>query len=536
MSLTALALLLLGAAPEAPRFQEVSAARGVSFTHENGALGRKLLPETMGAGGCALDYDGDGLFDLYLVNSGPLPGSVAPRAPNRLFRNLGGSFEEVTERAGAAGRGYGQGALCGDLDGDGLPEIYLLNFGENALLSNRGDGTFAEVTARARVGDPAWSSSGALFDADGDGDLDLYAVNYLDMTVATHRDCRRPPDLLVYCHPDVYPAAADTFYENLGDGTFRAATAEAGFRDQGGKGLGAVVTDFDRDGRPDLYVSNDSTPNFLFHNLGGGRFAEIGLEAGVAVNEAGKTEAGMGIDAGDVNGDGFPDLIVTNLSLETNTLYLGGPAGFRDGTRGAGLFAPSYLMLGFGVDLADLDNDGDLDLVVTNGDVLDNIAELHDAVTYAQPGQVFDNDGAGHFRELAAAAVGEFAAPRVGRGSITLDLDNDGGLDLAVNVNHDRARLFRNSGRRGHFLLVALAGRAPNTAAVGARLELAAGGRRHAEEARIGSSYQTSGDPRLHFGLGSEVMAGELAVTWPGGRRQVFRRLPAETIVVLAAP
>ncbi len=524
-----LAIAGLGAplAAAQPRFADLTAELGLDFVHENGASGKRYLPETMGAGGCALDYDGDGWLDLYFVQSGSLT-AAASAGGNRLFRNLGGRrFEDVTVAAGAGGggAGYGQGAVCGDIDGDGAVDIYLTNVGPNVLLRNRGDGTFEDVTARAGVGDPAWSSSATFFDADGDGDLDLYVVDYLAWTVATHRDCRRGT-LLSYCHPDAYPAAPDHFYRNRGDGTFEDATAVAGFAENEGKGLGVVALDADDDGRFDLYVSNDSTPNFLWHNLGGGHFEEVGLFAGVAVNEQGKTEAGMGVDAGDVDGDGHLDLVVTNLSLETNTLYLGGAAGFRDATRAAGLFQPSLAVLGFGVDFLDLDDDGDLDLTVANGDVLDNIAELHEGLAAAQPGQLFANDGQGHFRELAASEVGPFALPRLGRGAITLDVDGDGGLDLAVSYNHDRARLFANRGRRGHWL--ALAGLPPGT-----RAELLAGDRRQLDEVRAGSSYQTSSDPRLHFGLGEAAKADQLDLRWPDGHRRRLHGLAAGAVYVV---
>jgi hypothetical protein len=542
----------------APLFVDVTDAAGIDFRHRSGATGRKYLPETMGAGGCVLDADGDRRLDLYLVQSGPLPAAGGPaaggpRPTNRLYRNLGTvdgrpAFEDVTDGSGAGDRSYGQGAVCGDVDGDGDDDIYLTNFGANVLLRNDGeDGriAFTDVTVEAGVGDPRWSSSAVLFDPDRDGDLDLYVVDYLDFTLESHRDCRHlQAGALLYCHPDVYPPAADVFYRNLGvdaDGRLRFAdaTTAAGLTDRGGKGLGAVAADLDGDGWSDLYVTNDSTPNFLYRNLGDGggkegapRFEEVGLFLGAAYNAQGKTEAGMGVDAGDVHGDGDLDLFVTNLSLETNALYLRGDAGFVHATRDAGLHAPSFKVLGFGTHLADVDADGDLDLVVINGDLHDNVELLNDALRQEQRGQVFLNDTVpngrvGHFTAMPASAVGDPATPRVGRGSILADFDDDGRLDLVVSYNDDRARLYQNRAEPRGWIGFRLEGAGANTRAVGARVTVEAGGRRQLRELRIGSSYQTSSDPRLHFGLGDADRAQKVTIRWPDGRVQTLEDLPA---------
>ncbi len=518
---------------------DATSSAALHFVHDRGATGRKYLPETMGSGGAVLDFDGDGWMDLYFVQSGPLPGdptaspaSAASLGGNgdQLWRNRGdGTFEQVTARAGISNYGYGQGAVAGDVDGDGRTDLYRTAFGANTLLHNRGDGTFEAQPVAAGTEDDRWSSSAVLFDADGDGDLDLYVVNYLDYSLASHQDCRHVDQgFLFYCHPDVYPHAADRFYRNRGDGTFDDATAAAGFPDDGGKGLGAVAADFDGDGLADLYVTNDSTPNFLFHNLGDGRFEEVGLFWGASYNRAGKTEAGMGVDTGDVNGDGHPDLIVTNLSMETNALYLGAGDFFDHATVAAGLHAASLTVLGFGVDLADFDADGDLDLVVINGDVLDNIEEFNDGLTWRQPGQLFENDGQGHFQLLSAAQTGPLATPRVGRGSMTLDYDNDGRLDLAVSYNGDRARLYANALPPRNWLGLALVG----PGEVGAQVTLEAGGRRQIAQTHAGSSYQSSGDPRLYFGLGgagpaSASQGDRLTVRWSDGKTRRLVGVPS---------
>ena len=526
-------------------FRDVTEDVGLDFTHLHGGTGRKYLPEIMGAGGAALDYDNDGWMDLYLVQSGPLPGAGSdgdePAPGNRLFRNLGPGpagrvrFADVTAAAAAGLGGYGMGAVAGDYDGDGDTDLYLVNLGPDALLRNNGDGTFTEVTAAAGISSPLWGSSAAFLDADLDGDLDLYVVNYLDFTLAKHIDCGTPSrGILSYCHPDVYEMAPDVYFRNRGDGTFEEATAEAGLVDTTGKGLGVVVADFTRDGLPDIYVANDATPNFLYRSLGRGRFQEAGLVLGVGYNEEGLTEAGMGNAVADVDGDGHLDLFVTNLNAETNALYLGGETFFTYQTRQAGLYAASYLPVGFGVELEDLDNDGDPDLLVTNGHVIDNVELIDDAQSFRQPSQLFWNDGTGRFTEASAEATGDLAAPRVGRGTISLDYDHDGRLDVLITFNNDRARLFRNQlAATGGWIGFDLGGR---TGGVGALVSLEASGRTARAVRTAGSSYQTSGDPRLRLGLGRAERAERVTVRWPGGARQAFRGLAANRDYRLEPP
>ena len=350
----------------------------MSSGRDHGGTGRKYLPEIMGAGGAVLDFDGDGWLDVYLVQSGAVPGAEqgAPRPANRLYRNLGAGgalrFTDVTEGSGAGHTGYGMGAVAADYDGDGDTDLYVVNLGPDVLLRNDGGGRFTDATREAGIDSPLWGSSATFFDADLDGDLDLYVVNYLDFTVEKHVDCgRASAGIFSYCHPDVYEMAPDVFFLNRGDGTFEEATRESGLVDGTGKGLGVLAADLTGDGWPDLYVANDSTPNFLFRSRGAagpaGRvvFEDAGLELGVGYNEEGFTEAGMGNAVGDVDNDGDLDLFVTNLSQETNALYLGGEHFFTYATREAGLYSPSYLHVGFGTDLLDLDHDGDLDLLVS---------------------------------------------------------------------------------------------------------------------------------------------------------------------------
>lgn len=516
---------------------------GLDFVHDNGGTGRRYMPEIMGSGGSALDYDGDGWVDLYFVQSGRVPGAAGSAGRsgtppvNRLYRNLGNSrFIDVTERAGAGDSGYGMGAVAADYDNDGDIDLYLINFGTDTLLRNDGDGTFTDVTRAAGIHSPLWGSSAAFLDADADGLLDLYVVNYVDFSVEQHIVCGAPSKgIEAYCHPDVYPMAPDVFFHQRADGTFVPATEEVGLTDITGKGLGVVVADVTGDELVDLYVANDSTPNFLFRNRGGGRFEEVGLVLGVAFNEDGRTEAGMGTDAGDVDGDGRLDLVVTNLAHETNTLYLASAGGFSDHTRSSGLYQGSFLRVGFGADLADFDNDGDLDLLVTNGHIIDNVELFDDAQSFAQPSQLFLNDGAAHFSEITPQHLGDLSHPRVGRGTITLDFDRDGRLDVAISSNNDRARLFRNTHESDrNWLAFRLESGVGNRQALGGRVTVEAGDRAMVQEVKAGSSYQTSGEVWLHFGLAGAMSTEQVTVRWPSGTRQVLNNLPANRFYVLS--
>ena len=510
-------------------FEDVAEAAGLDFVHVNAGSTRKYLPEIMGSGGSVLDFDGDGWMDIYLVQSGRLPGSEVDvdEVGNRLFRNLGnGGFEDVTATAGVGDTRYGLGSVAADFDNDGDPDIYVVNYGRDVLYRNNGDGTFDDVTVDAGIAGEVWGSSAAAFDANADGNLDLYVVNYLEFSVADHVDCGTPSEgIYSYCHPDVYPMEEDVFYLGDGQGGFEDATRDAGLFDETGhgKGLGVVVADYDRDGDPDIYVANDSTPNYLYKNRGDGTFEEVGLFTGTSHNDDGMTEAGMGVDAGDVNRDGFQDIIVTNLTAETNALYLGGDEFFDYGTRAAGLYEGSLMPVGFGVDLLDIDNDTDLDMFVTNGHVIDNIELTDDSQSFKQPSQLFLNDGSGRFELVSAELSGDIAIPGVGRGTLTVDYDNDGDLDVVVTRNNEPVNLYENIWPdRGNWVGLELLADGRNRGAIGAKVTVELDGRAMVEEMKAGSSYQTSSDPRLHFGLGSATNAGRITVDWPNGDRTIY--------------
>ncbi len=530
------------APPSGRTFADATAAAGLAFRHSHGGTGQRYMPETMGSGGGFFDYDGDGLADLYLVNAGPTPGYAGPPIRDALYRNLGdGKFRDVTAAALPETGPYGMGVTFGDYDGDGDTDVYVTQFGPNRLLANRGDGSFEDVTGRAGVGDPRWSASAAFGDADGDGDLDLYVTNYVDFTYANHKWCGdRQMGIQAYCHPDVYDGVPDSLYLNRGDGTFvdasreRLAKSDDHWRREG-KGLGVLFTDYDGDSRPDIYVANDSTPNFLWHNLGAGRFEDRGLFAGGAFNADGKTEAGMGVAAGDADRDGRLDLFVTNLDLETNTLYRNRGEGlFEDATFTSGVGPPSWLLVGFGTAFVDYDLDGWLDLVVANGHIIDNVAEIRDDMTWAQPSLLLRNRGGGTFAEVTRQAGTALATPAVSRGLAVADYDADGDPDLLLTRNQGPAALLRNDGpAEGRWLGVHLVGSASGTDAYGTRLRVAAGGLDLVEEHRSASSYLSQSEPACRFGLGRAARVEELEVRWPSGRSQRFHDLPVDRELVV---
>jgi hypothetical protein len=514
-----------------PLFEDDTARSRITFVHDTGATGRRYLPETMGSGGCVLDADGDGLLDLYLVQAGPVPGAGTPGAASRdaLWRNRGdGTFEDASAAAGLADEGYGMGATCADADGDGDTDVFVACFGPDLLLRNDG-GRFTEVGREAGVaGVPeSFGSSASFLDGDGDGDLDLFVVNYVDFTVATHVTCKERGTLEAYCHPDVYEATPDAYFENLGGGRFADATRKAGIADATGKGLGIVVLDFDGDADADVYVANDSTPNQLWRNAGDGTFEDVAVELGAAYAEDGKALAGMGVDAGDVNGDGRWDLVVTNFAAEPNSLYLGGEHAFRPGERAYGLHGPSLPVLGFGCDLLDAGNDGALDLFVANGHIIDNIAQADPAQSHAQAAHLFlgGDAGAPPMRLAPPDVLGSPSRPVVGRATMTWDPDSDGRLDLVVTSSGGPVALHRNAAaREGSWIGFALEGRSVNREGIGARVTVASGGRTWMEERRAASSYLACGDPRLHVGL-PDTAPVRVTVRWSATSSDVHESL-----------
>ena len=551
MRMAAACLAAALAAPAAPPstapvvYTDVTAASGIAFRHVHGGSGQKYYVETMGSGACWFDYDNDGDIDLYAVNSGALPGWKGREdTSSRLYRNDGnGKFTDVTAAAGVGNDGrYGMGCTAGDIDGDGDRDLYVTTFNSpNIMYRNDGNGKFTDVTAASGTGDPRWSASAAFADIDNDGDLDLYVTNYIDFTLDNNKYCgEQGPGRRAYCHPDEYNGVPDSLYRNRGDGRFDDISAAAGVADPIGKGLGVVFLDLNDDGWQDIYVANDKTINFLYLNRKDGTFQDISMTAGTGFSESGVPQAGMGTDSADVNGDGRMDLIVTNLDYETNELYVNnGDLTFTDATFPAGMGEPNFLNVGFGTDFLDYDHDGDQDLLIINGHILDNISLFKDKVTYEQPRSLMANDGAGRFREVGPQLGADFVKPDVGRGVAAGDMDDDGDLDLFVTNNDRPAQLFRHdgAGKLGHWLLIRLQGARGNTDGIGARVRVttrdgAGKPRTQAADARTASSYCSQNDTRLHFGLGAAETA-DVEVRWPGGKPQTLPGVKADQILVI---
>jgi hypothetical protein len=536
----------------AMRFSDVTRAAGIDFHHVNGASPDKHLVETMGSGGLFFDYDDDGWVDLFLVDGGSLAdGDVAKRARHRLYRNRGdGTFADATARSGIRHREYGMGACAGDYDNDGRVDLYITNFGANVLYRNQGDGSFTDVTRAAGVGLALWSASCAFADLDRDGDLDLFVTNYVEADAGHGPFCGNARTRTrFYCHPLNFDPLPNTLYRN-DDGRFVDVSRDAGLAAHRGNGLGVVIGDYDDDGWPDVFVANDSVPNFLFHNDGKGRFAETGLAAGVAVATDGKARAGMGTDAADYDGDGHLDLVVTNLDFETHSLFRNlGERLFAYATVESGLGFATLPFVGFGALFLDADNDTRPDLAIANGHIMDNAPEFRSGAVYPQRNLLFHNTTGRRFVEAGRTAGSGFALEKVSRGLISADVDNDGDLDLLVTNNGQAADLLRNeSGSRSNALLVRAIGSSTPTAgpqgndrpgtrsnrdAIGARLRLTLGPRTQIREIKAGSSYLGQSDLRVHFGLGSAARADRLEVRWPSGRVEILRNVAANQIVTI---
>jgi len=527
-------------------FIDTARDAGVDFVYDNGMTGKYWFPEIMGGGVGLLDYDGDGLLDIYFVQGGPI-GTEEDRqrasTGDRLFRNASVRdddgrwqlrFTDVTAEAGIAAHGYGMGVAVGDYDGDGHPDIYVLNFGDNQLWRNNGDGSFSDRTREAGVNDPRWSVSASFADLDGSGHLDLVVVNYADYSISGHRECRSAatnrPD---YCSPSAYAGVPDSLFRNLGNGRFEDASRSAGIAGPKRHGLGVISADLDDDGLLDIYVANDGDPNSLWLNQGGLRFEDEAFLAGSAVNADGKTEAGMGVDAADYDRSGTEDLFVTHMRSETNTLYRNdGEGWFSDVTATSGLGVPSLGYTGFGTAWTDLDNDGWLDLVIANGAVVleQALAAAGSSYPYHQRNQAFLNDGRGKFKDVSAEAGAAFDAMRVSRGLAAGDLDNDGRTDLVIANIGDPAQLLLNRAAPGrHWLGLQLLDAEGKREIVGAIAWLLEdGGALYARRSRADGSYASANDPRLIFGLGAEDAPRDVRVRWPDGRLEDFSSLQAD--------
>ena len=530
------------AAPEipSPAFEEIPAsASGISWTHVNGRSPMAHLPETVGAGCAFLDYDNDGWMDVYLVNSGRCD-FYEPLQPlrNALYRNnRDGTFTDMTSKAGVTGNAYGMGAAVGDYDGDGFPDLYVTQYPRSVLYHNNGDGTFTDVTAKAGVAAPGWATSAVWFDYDNDGRLDLFVCRFVDYNKDKLKFCG---DLLTgerhYCIPSIYDPMPCWLYHNNGDGTFSDVSKQSGIGQSFAKAWGVVAADLNNDGLVDLYVTNDTVPNFLFANRGKGKFEEIGMLAGVGVNAFGKPRSGMGVDAADYDQDGWIDLFEANVDHEMYSLYHNDKdEAFSDVALPTGIGGATRLMSGWGLKFFDYDNDGNVDLLLCNGHPDDTVDKRIESVTFLEPMLLFRNTGKG-FENVSQQSGPIFSKRLAGRGLALGDFDNDGSVDVLVTQNNAAPLLLRNNaGRQNHWLGVRLAGTKANTDAIGAEITYQAGDLKRRRCKVGGGSYLSSHDPRMVLGIGKRTRIDWLEIRWPqpSGKVERFGDLPIDRYITI---
>ncbi len=519
-------------------FEEVPASRsGITWTHTAGKSSQKYLPESTGAGCAFLDYDNDGWMDIYLVNSGKCDFYTPPHAlRNALYRNnRDGTFTDVTEAAGVAGGGYGQGVAIGDYDGDGFPDMYVTQYGRSILYHNNGDGTFIDVTEKAGVGVYGWASSAVWFDYDNDGKLDLFVCQFAEFNKET--GCGIGPDgKRHYCIPKIFQPMPSWLFHNNGDGTFTDVSKESGIAQSLGKAWGVVATDINNDGRIDLFVANDTVANFLFVNQGNGKFVESGLAADVGYNADGRPRSGMGVDSADFNQDGLMDLFVANIDEEIFSLYQNnGDGTFNDEAMPLGIGLATRWMSGWGLKFFDYDNDGELDLILANGFPDDLVEEFSSEVKYREPLLLFRNAG-GRFENVSANSGPVFQKSFAARGLALGDFNNDGAVDALVSVNDGPPVLLRNNiGKQNHWLGVKLVGTKSNRDAVGALITYQSGDLKRSRMKVGGGSFLSAHDPRVVLGLGKRTRIDWLEVKWPqpSGKVERFANLPVDRYVTI---
>jgi hypothetical protein len=515
--------------PSGPiQFTDITSSAGIHFKHNTGAFGKKYLPETMGSGVCFLDYDNDGWQDILLINSMDWPGHASGKSfPALYHNNKDGTFTDVTRQAGLAVEIYGLGCAVADYDNDGKPDIYITTVGTNHLFHNLGNGKFADVTAKAGVGDPGFSASAVWFDYDKDGKLDLFVAHYIEWSIATDQYCTLDNKNKSYCTPQTYKGQSATLFHNKGNGTFENVTAKAGLNDSTSKSLGIAVLDYDSDGWPDLFVSNDTEPNKLYHNNHNGTFTDVAVAAGIAYSEAGTVRAGMGTDAADYDNSGFPGLLIGNFTNEGLALYHNDGSGlFTDDAQSTGIARISTRSLTFGTFFFDYDLDGLADILAINGHVSDDISLVQPNVRYAQAPHLFRNLGKKKFEEVTAKVGSALQKPVVGRGAAYADIDNDGDLDLVIMANNGTARLLRNeNGNQNDVLRVKTVGTRSNHDGIGAKVAVKTSTGLHVfEMVKTGSSYLSQSELPLTFGLGKpqEGKTASITIEWPSGKKDVI--------------
>jgi hypothetical protein len=529
-----------------PRFVDITHERGVHFQHFASHTAKKYLIETMGPGVALLDYDNDGRLDLFIVNGAPLseptpkgtvPKKVRPEHWNRLYhQKQDGSFEDVTEKSGLQGEGYGMGVAVGDYDNDGWEDIYVTAYGGNKLYHNNGDGTFTDVTAEAGVAGSGWSTSAAWVDIDGDGLLDLIVLRYVqwdfdDVWCGEHKEGFRS-----YCHPDQFSPISPIVYHNDGHGHFTDVTQRSGFS-KPGKELGIAIADFNRDRCTDVYIANDSVPEFLYQNNGNGTFDEVGLASEAGLDGDGHTFAGMGVDAADFNNDGLPDVIVTNLAYQMYALFQNnGATGFEYATHRSGLGQMTLLHSGWGVRFIDFDNDGWKDLLIVQGHVLDTVEVTFPQLRYREPMLLLRNTGS-KFVDVSSNAGAVFRESWAGRGMAVGDLDNDGKMDVVVATNGGPVYILHNeTPTPNHWLSLSLVGHKSNRDAIGAEVKIRTSTGLQLATVSTAGSYLSSGDKRVHFGLGADATAQSVEIRWPSGIVQLLKNVRGDQILTVDEP
>jgi hypothetical protein len=542
IALSAGAFTGIGAGESAPSvtFRDVTQQAGIHFVHDNGAFGKKYLPETLGPGVAFIDYDNDGWPDIFLVNGMDWPGHTRKRATPKLYHNNhDGTFTDVTHKAGLdAEEMFGMGVAVGDFDNDGYDDLFVTAYGQNHLFHNNGNGTFSDVTQKAGIGGVKEFSTGAAWvDYDNDGKLDLVVANYVQWTPETDLYCTLDGKSKSYCTPESYKGTAVRLWRNRGDGTFEDSTKKAGLDDPTSKTLGVAVLDYDGDGWPDLLLSNDTQPNKLYRNNGNGTFTEKAVLAGVAFSEDGVARAGMGVDAADYDRSGHPSLLITNFANQMLSLYHNEGSGlFVDQAPQSEIGRASLLTLGFGCFFFDYDLDGWPDVFVANGHIDPDIQRVQANVKYAMPPHLFRNMGKGNFQEVTKSMGAAFASPRVGRGAAYADIYNDGRLDILMATNGGPAVLFRNEATGeavNRSLRLKLVGTKSNRDGIGATAHVTAADGTQTEMMRSGSSYLSSSELVLTFGLGRQDKANKIEIRWPSGQMDRLSNVAAgQTITV----
>jgi enediyne biosynthesis protein E4 len=507
------------------QFRDITQQAGITFVHNNGAFGKKWLPETMGPGVAFIDYDNDGWPDVFLVNGMDWPGHVQKRSTPKLYHNnRDGTFTDVTHKAGLDVEMFGMGVAVGDYDNDGYDDLFVTSYGQNRLFHNNGNGTFTEVTQKAGLlGPKEFSTSAAWIDYDKDGHLDLVVGNYVQWTQETDLYCTLDGKSKSYCTPESYKGTSVRLWRNRGNGTFEDVTQKAGLGEPTSKTLGVAVLDYDNDGWPDLLFSNDTQPNKLYRNNGNGTFTEKAVVAGVAFSEDGVARAGMGVDAGDYDHSGSPSLLITNFANQMLSLYHNEGKGlFVDEAPRSEIGRASLLTLGFGCFFFDYDLDGWPDVFVANGHIDADIQRVQENVKYAMPPHLFRNLANGKFAEVTKTVGASFAAPRVGRGAAYADINNDGRLDLLLSTNGGPVYLFRNEAQgaapANHSLRIKLTGTKSNRDGNGATVKLTSGGDTQTQMLRSGSSYLSASELVLTFGLAQREKADNMEIRWPSGQ------------------